>query len=143
MTGRALAAAAEALVGVPFRLGGRDPAGGLDCLGLFAVAMERIGRVAVVPAGYSLKVRRLDQWLPDPALSGLAEAAAPFMPGDVILLQPAGAQFHLAIAGPGGGWIHAHAGLRRVVSEPAMPRGELVRHWRLQPQAESLPPWQP
>ena len=137
MNGLALAGAAEGLIGTPFRLGGRDPASGLDCLGLFAAAMARIGRQAVIPSGYSLRVRDLDHWLPDPGLSDLVDAIAPFRPGDVVLLRPSAVQFHLAIAGASRGWIHAHASLRRVVCEPALPRGEVVRHWRLKPELES------
>lgn len=52
-------------------------------------------------------------------------------PGDVLLLHCASGQFHLAIAAPSGGFIHAHAGLRRVVTVPACPEGEQIGHWRL------------
>ena len=38
-SGAAIAAAARALVGVPFRLQGRDPALGLDCVGLVGAAL--------------------------------------------------------------------------------------------------------
>ena len=40
----ALAEAALGLLGVPFRLHGRDPATGLDCVGLVAEALRRAGR---------------------------------------------------------------------------------------------------
>ena len=39
----ALAIAAGELVGSPFRLQGRDPAHGLDCIGLVLVSLARIG----------------------------------------------------------------------------------------------------
>jgi hypothetical protein len=64
---------------------------------------------------------------------GFGDAALPIEPGDVVLLQPATGQFHLAVAGTGGDWIHAHAGLRRVVATPEMPSGLILHHWRLRP----------
>ncbi|HEX4847500.1 MAG TPA: hypothetical protein VFV30_05115, partial [Novosphingobium sp.] len=60
-------------------------------------------------------------------------AERPFVPGDVVLLAPGPAQFHLAIAAADGAWIHAHAGLRRVVREPGLPAGTQTHHWRLLP----------
>jgi cell wall-associated NlpC family hydrolase len=137
MTGDALAAAAAALVGTPFRLHGRNPATGLDCIGLLAAALADRGRRLAVPTGYPLRLRSLNGWLPDPAASGFALAEPPFIPGDVVMLQPGPAQFHLAIAAPGMGWIHAHAGLRRVVRDPALPAGPIIHHWRILPAAES------
>ena len=57
MTGEDLARAALGLKGAPFRLHGRDPATGLDCIGLFAVAMARAGRPVALPNGYALRVQ--------------------------------------------------------------------------------------
>lgn len=133
MSGAELAAAAEGLVGSRFRLHGRGGAGGLDCIGLFVAAMAAIDRPVTVPSGYPLRLNRLDCWLPDPAGYGFAPAKPPFLPGDVIMLQPGPAQFHLAIAARDGGWVHAHAGLRCVIHSPALPEGRLVKHWRPAP----------
>ena len=47
-SGAAIAAAARALVGVPFRLQGRDPALGLDCVGLVGAAMRAAARRATL-----------------------------------------------------------------------------------------------
>ena len=126
-----LARAAEALVGTRFRLHGRDPATGLDCIGLLVAAMTRGGQVIAVPTGYPLRLHNLAQWLPDPAACGFTEAHEPFRVGDVVMLQPGPAQFHLAIADRALGWVHAHAGLRRVVREAALPAGLITAHWRL------------
>ncbi len=131
MTARRLAREAEQLVGTPFRLHGRDPETGLDCIGLLAAAMARAGRTITVPTGYPLRLRQLDRWLPDPASCGLRLARGRFAPGDVLLLQPGPAQFHLAIADRKLGWIHAHAGLRKVVRDAALPGGTIIHHWRL------------
>lgn len=133
MSGQALALAAADLVGTPFRLHGRDPAHGLDCVGLFAVALEATGRKPRLPSGYSLRLSRAEPWVPDPAECGCVPASGPFEAGDAVLLHIQPAQFHLAIAAPDGGWIHAHAGLRRVVHQAVLPEGEIVKHWRLAP----------
>ncbi|MFM5953157.1 MAG: hypothetical protein ACKOPE_02490 [Novosphingobium sp.] len=134
MTGAALAKAAENLIGTRFILHGRNPESGLDCIGLLAAAMIAIGRPIAIPSGYPLRVRDLRAWLPNPTERGLAAASAPFEPGDVVIVQPGAVQFHLAIAALDGGWIHAHAGLRRVVHDPKIPAGPLIHHWRLIPQ---------
>lgn len=131
MTGHALATAAADLVGVRFRLHGRDPRHGLDCIGLLGAALARIGRPIALPDDYPLRLARPDDWLPDCAACGFALAELPCAPGDVVLLRPAVAQAHLAIAGHDGTWVHAHAGLRRVVIAPVRPVGQILHHWRL------------
>lgn len=130
MTGGDIAQAAADLVGTRFRLHGRDPATGLDCIGLFAAAMAHCGRPVVLPTGYSLRLNNIDAWLPDPAEFGFVNVSDLFQPGDVVMLSLGAAQFHLAIAAPQAGWIHAHAGLRRVVHAPQRPVGRIVHHWR-------------
>jgi cell wall-associated NlpC family hydrolase len=131
MTPLRLAREAEGLVGARFRLHGRDPETGLDCIGLLAAAMERGGQPIALPTGYPLRLTDLAQWLPDPKICCFVETSAPFLPGDVVMLQPGPAQFHLAIADRALGWIHAHAGLRRVVRDAALPSGPITVHWRL------------
>lgn len=131
MSGLALADAAEALVGVRFRLHGRDPRVGLDCVGLLGAALAAIGRPAALPNGYALRARSVDASLPDPATVDFAETSDEVRPGDVVLLRLGPCQFHLAIAARGGGHVHAHAGLRRVVLSPPPFPGEPVRRWRL------------
>lgn len=132
MTGPALARAAEGLAGTPFRLHGRDPRTGLDCIGLIDCALAAIGRKALFPNGYAL---RTGQW-PDldriAAGRGFAQASGQVLPGDVLLLKPSACQMHFAIAGlRDGTWIEAHAGLRRVVVTAISDRFPIVRRWRL------------
>ncbi len=136
MTGAELARAASALCGAPFRLNGRDPERGLDCIGLLELALRRAGRNITLPRGYSLRLTNPQAWLPDPAACGFVLASLPFQPGDVVLLRMGHAQVHLAIAGLAGTWVHAHAGLRRVVVSPALPASEVIGHWRLAPATE-------
>lgn len=133
MTGEDLARAAAALCGTPFRLNGRDPTYGVDCIGLLEVALKNAGRSIQLPKGYHLRLTNPEAWIPEPAACGFAAVGPPFAPGDVLLLRLGQAQAHLAIAGFGHGWVHAHAGLRRVVISPEMPAGEIIVHWRLRP----------
>lgn len=131
MSGESLACAAEALVGRPFRLHGRDPATGLDCIGVLDQALQAIGRQATLPQAYSLRTRQV------PDLSGLAEscgfAAAEGVPapGDVLFVRIGPVQFHLVIAARDGRFVHAHAGLRRVVTGRIDATWPIIGHWRL------------
>lgn len=132
MTGIKLAMAAEAMAGTPFRLHGRDPRTGLDCIGLIDCALAEIGRPALSPNGYAL---RTGQW-PDldeiAARRGFAVARDMVLPGDVLLLKPSASQMHFAIAGSRERtWVEAHAGLRRVVIAPMSDQFPIIRRWRL------------
>jgi cell wall-associated NlpC family hydrolase len=131
MSGAALATAAERLIGAPFRLHGRDPVRGLDCVGLVAIALTAIGRPAPVPAGYRLRRARIERILGAAAVVGLAQAEGAIEPGDVLLVRPGPGQHHLVVAAQGGGFIHAHAGLGRVVMTPPPLTWPVARHWRL------------
>jgi lipoprotein Spr len=111
-----MAARARALVGTAFRPQGRDFRYGLDCVGTAAAA-------AGVPAGavrrdYALRGQRLAEiehelcefgWRPVPG--------GRTAPGDVIVCRTGPAQFHLVVS-TGSGFVHADAGMRRVVERP-------------------------
>lgn len=129
--GETLAAAALALVGTRFRLHGRDPATGLDCIGLLAAALADSGRAAPLPIHYALRNRSIASLLEFAAPAGLVETAAPIEAGDVLLVRTGPAQHHLLIAAPGQGFVHAHAGLRRVAVTPGPLAWPAERHWRL------------
>jgi len=129
------AAAAAALAGSPFRLHGRDPATGLDCVGLVAEALERCGRFPQVPQGYSLRslsIARLLRFAPANGFAPLGPSE-PSGPGDLILLRPSAIQAHLAVALASGAFVHAHAGLGRVVIEPGAFPWPVAARWRLVP----------
>ena len=129
----AFAAAAEGLCGVPFRLHGRDPATGLDCVGLVAAALERCGCAVVAPEGYALRALSVAPLLGFAARNGFAalDPLAPGQPGDLLLLRLSAIQAHLAIVLDHHRFVHAHAGLGKVViGEGALP-GETIARWRL------------
>lgn len=133
--GLALAMAAERLVGSPFRLHGRDPATGLDCVGLVAAALEACGRAAPAPFAYALRNRDISAALRAATNAGLAEADGPVRPGDIVLVHAGPAQFHLLVAAMGQRFVHAHAGLRRTVASPDPLPWPVLHRWRLPPAA--------
>ncbi|PCD01968.1 hypothetical protein COC42_10745 [Sphingomonas spermidinifaciens] len=125
--GLAAAGAARALVGARFRLHGRDPATGLDCVGVAACALGR-----KVPGDYALRTGDADRAASRIAAAGLARVAAG-RPGDVVLMRVGPAQLHLGVLIEGG-MVHADAGLRRVVERPGPPGWPVIGCFR--PQAE-------
>lgn len=125
----ALAAAAASLIGVRFRLHGRDPATGLDCVGLVAEAMRRSGTEPIVPEGYRLRTLTVDSLLPF-AKANRLEAAHSAENAEVLLVMVSPVQPHLMISVPGG-FIHAHAGIGRVTFLPGNPAWPLAAAWRL------------
>lgn len=132
-TGADLARAARALVGVPFRLHGRDPATGLDCIGVLACALEAIGNTAALPNGYLLRQRA------DPAFDAIGQAngfiatSGTVQPGDVLMVRPGPGQRHLLIACTPDLFVHAHLTLKRVVCGPLRMDWPRIGHWRLNP----------
>lgn len=113
---------ARALIGKRFRLHGRAPETGLDCIGVVAWVYQ-----LSVPTGYRLRtsdVRRVEEELRRlgflPGLGG---------PGEVVLLRPGAEQVHLGIM-TSCGFVHADAGLRRVVEFPWRDDWEVLGYWR-------------
>jgi len=135
--GYALAVAAEALVGARFRLHGRDPATGLDCVGVLEVALRDAGLPCPLPSTppftYALKMRDVGACVRQAGAWGFAPAGGPVLPGDVLLFHLGPCQYHLVIAARGGGFVHAHAGLRRVIHAARLPEWPLEGHWRIAP----------
>ena len=124
-----LAQEALGLIGVPFRLHGRSPETGVDCVGLVTLAARRAGHSGAVPDRYALRGGRLDEihcWLKAGGLRSVDEMRA----GDVALVEAGVRQFHLMVF-TGGGFVHAHAGLRRVVEVPGISPWPVLSIWRL------------
>lgn len=133
MTGRgcALADAAEQLVGCSFKLYGRDPISGVDCVGLLLCSLRAIGAPILEPEQYSLRNLSVEAQVECAPALGLEEASGRSRTGDVLLFQLATSQYHLGIVSTGQGLIHAHAGLRRVVISPTLTSWPIHRSWRL------------
>ena len=127
--GERVAAAARDAVGASFRLHGRTPASGLDCVGLVAHALAAGGHAGAVPTGYRLRTGDADR-----VAAVLDEAigrAAGNRPGDVLLMRTGPGQLHLGIR-TAGGLVHADAGLRRVVERPGPLPWPLLGAWRME-----------
>lgn len=124
------AEAAERMEGARYRLHGRDPAHGLDCVGLVAAALTEAGCAVVVPLGYSLRSRSVDGYLHLAACNGFAPCTGPVRRGDLLMARPGPAQHHLMVALDPQQIVHAHAGLRRVVIQPRPAQWPVCAHWR-------------
>jgi hypothetical protein len=129
--GDRLASAARLFLGTPFKLHGRQPGIGLDCVGLLLASLDAIGIKAEGPKGYALRNRSVTHWFAAASKAGLIEVTAPVEPGDVLLITTGPSQVHVLIAENEAKTIHAHAGLGRVVSEPLPPDAMVTMHWRL------------
>jgi hypothetical protein len=134
----ALAAAAATLIGIPFRLHGRDPATGLDCIGVVAEALRRIGAVPLVPQGYRMRAQNLPELLPFIRANGFCEVSADEQ-GDTVLAMVNPVQPHMVVCAERG-FIHAHAGIGRVTFMPGALPWPVANAWRVpDPLAAPLP----
>ena len=131
MTGEDLARAAATLIGVPFRLHGRDPQTGLDCIGVLACALEQAGRPATLPCEYSLRSRAVPAFGQIARIAGFLPATGQLETGDVLIVRPGPCQHHLLITLGRDTCVHAHLGLKRVVSGPMRRDWPTLGRWRI------------
>ncbi len=116
---------ARALVGTRFRLHGRVPETGLDCVGLITCACPAIARP---PEGYALRGGSAAGFAAMFIDNVMRQRAGDPCPGDILLLQPSAAQFHLGVW-TGESLIHADGVLRRVVETPSAPPWPVLSGW--------------
>ena len=131
--GQSLADAAQALVGSGFRLHGRHPVTGLDCVGVLSAALTAIGRKAALPDAYRLRSRAIPDLSRIAADCGMVAVIDALQAGDVLLAKIGSCQFHVLITAENGCVVHAHAGLGRVIIEPISDDWQIAGHWRLIP----------
>lgn len=125
--GEMIAAKALRAVGTPFRLHGRKPGTALDCVGLAAHALG----LRDVPTNYSLKgtyYSIIRTYMGDNGVSELLTECV-LRDGDLALVQCTSRHHHLMIRASNG-WVHAHAGLRRVVHMPDPSPWPITALWR-------------
>lgn len=120
------AARARALVGTPFRPQGRSGEG-LDCVGVVLATFD-------IPAEVVRRDYRLSGDHRDPIRLELDRhfrrvARTQVRSGDVMLLNASLRQMHLAIR-TDAGFVHAHAGIRKVVEAPGSPEWPLIGVYR-------------
>lgn len=114
-----LAEQAVSLCGTDFRLHGREARTGLDCIGLTNLCLLAAGFECDVPTGYSVRsgnIQTIIETMRQAGFSEIPNAEAP-QEGDVILVRPSSIHLHFMICTEGG-FVHAHAGLRKVVFSP-------------------------
>lgn len=115
---------ARAWVGTRFRPQGRS-AYGLDCIGLvmvtFAIPPDQVRR------DYRLRGDHLRELASH--LSAHFRRVRASRPGDILLMRIAEDQLHLAVR-TNAGFVHAHAGVGRVVETPGDPPWPIIAIYR-------------
>ena len=117
---------ARALVGTRFRLQGRDQQG-LDCVGValasYGLPVRCVRRDYAVRGDHEAEIREV--------LAKHLHEVTPqqLRAGDLMLMRVASDQLHLGVR-TAAGFVHAHAGVRRVVETPGMPSWPLVGAYR-------------
>lgn len=121
------AARARALVGCRFRAQGRDRLTGLDCVG---VLVETFGIAAsTVPRTYRLRGHHRKLIERELGAHFRKVARTQRRSGDVMLLDVAAGQLHLAVS-TDCGFVHADARLGKIVETPGEPAWPLCGVWR-------------
>lgn len=120
------AARAKALVGTRFRAQGRGE-GGLDCVGVvvatFGIPVDAVANNYRLRGDHRPEVHaELERYFRRVPRSQLRA-------GDVMLFDAGRDQVHLGVKTLAG-FVHAHAGIRRVVETPALPDWPLTRVYR-------------
>lgn len=120
------AARARALVGTRFRPQGRGP-DGLDCVGVvicaFDLPPDDVRRDYQLHGEHDVEARSY--------LRTQFRRVSPrrCRPGDLLLMRVAADQFHFGVR-TRAGFVHAHAGLRRVVEAPGEPDWPIIGIYR-------------
>jgi murein DD-endopeptidase / murein LD-carboxypeptidase len=119
-----IVAAARGCIGARFRPHGRDPAFGLDCVGVAGIAFDRR-----VPGDYALRGGATEAIGRSMEATGLvAIAVTEARAGDLVLMDGGPGQLHIGIM-TDRGFVHADARLRRVIETPGRP-ARMIGVWR-------------
>lgn len=119
-------ARARALVGCAFRPQGRDPAVGLDCVGLTLRVYRLKGEFR---RNYNLRGNHRRELETELHPFFRAVRKSEIRDGDLCLWSVASEQLHLGVSA-GQSFVHADASLRRVVETPGAPPWRLLRVYR-------------
>jgi cell wall-associated NlpC family hydrolase len=125
------AASAHALVGTRFRLHGRDPRSGLDCVGLVLLALQNAGLPYAEIGPYLLRQTAIEALLTKAEANNFVPCLGKTQRGDLLLVEPGPAQLHLVVAIAPNRFVHAHAALRKIVEQPGPLPWRLCARWRL------------
>jgi hypothetical protein len=130
MIGARIAASAIEQIGTPFRPHGRVPGAALDCVGLVAHCLDQSGLIVLAPFDYSIRgqhEQRIMEFFGQSKFRSLAKKRP--RSGDIAAVRCAARQSHLMIR-TRLGWVHAHAGLGRVVLTPDPIEWPVLAIWR-------------
>jgi hypothetical protein len=125
-----IAKSAHEQIGTRFRLHGRRGDEALDCAGLVEHCLKPFEKFSKVPTNYTMRGRHV----------GLAESFfrqnnfsiimdEPPVDGDIAVVRCEARQIHLLIRSRHA-WVHAHAGLGRVVLTPDPLPWPIIQLWR-------------
>ncbi|MFK7842118.1 MAG: peptidoglycan endopeptidase [Sphingorhabdus sp.] len=123
---------ALSLCGCEFRLHGRHEHFGLDCIGLAAQCLCAADLECQIPNGYSIRggsEATINGFMTDMWFKRLASESA-LCEGDIILVRPSPIQWHFLIRA-NDGFVHAHAGLGKVVFCPGDAPWPIIAIFRL------------
>lgn len=126
--GAAIVARGRALIGARFRPQGRSAETGLDCIGvvMMATGVDR----ARVRENYALLAGDIDAVNADFDAAGFVRLSPDRAgQGDVLIVEAAPDRLHAVVLTPAG-YLHAHAGLRRVVETPGPVPWPVLSAWR-------------
>jgi murein DD-endopeptidase / murein LD-carboxypeptidase len=121
-----IAARAMHCLGTPFRLHGRTPGIALDCVGLagFAAGLEDLPSDYTLRGKFIGKIRAYMEQCAHCLCHGALSA------GDIVLVGCGPRQQHLMVKVQDG-WVHAHAGLGRVVHMAGPSLWPVLAAWRI------------
>ncbi len=123
---------AMSLCGARFCLHGRDVEQGLDCIGLAEQCLIAARFDCDVPNGYSIRGGSEQAIAAFMAEAGFERFApeSDLCEGDILLARPGPMQWHFLIRA-GDGFVHAHAGLGKVVHCPGAAPWPIAAIFRL------------
>ena len=128
----AMADKAMSLCGARFCLHGRDAGTGLDCIGLAEQCLIAADCPGDVPNGYSIRggsEQAIAKFMTETGFERFAPES-PLCEGDIVLVRPSPVQWHFLVRA-GDGFVHAHAGLGKVVHCPGAAPWPIVSIFRL------------
>jgi len=120
------------LCGARFCLHGRKEDTGLDCIGLAEQCLIAAGFVCDIPNGYSIlggSERTIAEFMAETGFERFPPDSA-LCDGDIVLARPSPVQWHFLIRAENG-FVHAHAGLGRVVHCPSAAQWPIAAIFRL------------
>ena len=112
-------------LGTPFRLYGRTPGVALDCVGLAGYAAELVD----LPHDYTFR-GKFDEKICAYMEQNFSRLSGPVIEAGVIALVECGPRQQHLMVKTADGWVHAHAGLGRVVHMAGASPWAVLAAWR-------------